>query len=261
MLDAADAELDAAADRARRMAVRGGIAAPFDAFAHDRAHFVFAILVHPDRVGGGGDAARSHDLDRMRAAPELFAHGGQAGIDPVGDDGQAVRLAALAETVAMAMPLDAHQSHVAVPAGHRHDAPGIEEARCADQPFLDRAPQRPVATADVAHRREAAVERVAEHAYRMRGAVRGAHRVDTLEIHVGGIGVDVQVDQPRHQRPSAEVDAPRFGSGDRLVRHLLDCAFLDCDRHTVRAIGAGPVEEAGVFKDGDRHEGVLLQFC
>ena len=66
------------------MAVRGGVGPPLDAFGDDRADLVLAVLVHPDRVSRRGHASRAHDLDAVRALPQLVAGGGDARIDAVG---------------------------------------------------------------------------------------------------------------------------------------------------------------------------------
>src|SRR3546814_9139022 len=61
------------ADRVGRVAMRSDVGSTLGAFADDGADLILTILVHPDRVGGRGDAARSHDLDTMRPSAELLA--------------------------------------------------------------------------------------------------------------------------------------------------------------------------------------------
>ena len=101
------------------------------------------------------------------------------------------------------------RTKVAMPAGHRQHLAGIEEARCTHQSIGDRLGERVVAAADVAHRREAAVERMSEHSDCMRRAVGLSDRFDLLHRYVAAVRVQVRVDQARHQRAPADVDYPR----------------------------------------------------
>ena len=73
-----------------------------------------------------------------------------------------------------------------------------------------------VAAADVAHGREAALQRMRQHAHRVRGAVRLAERLDSLDKDVAGKGVYVRIDQPGHQRASGDVEHMRILSAERL---------------------------------------------
>src|SRR5262249_9201951 len=161
VLDRAHAELDAAPDRARRMAVRGDVGPALGALVDDGADLVLAVLVHPDRIGGRGDTARAHDLDAVRALPELVprradagvdAVGADAGVDAVGHAAAPVHNAAGAQLVIVRLLLE--RPEIAVTAGHRQDLAGVEEARRAHQPVRDRLGERIVAAADVAHGRE-----------------------------------------------------------------------------------------------------------
>src|SRR5437667_391904 len=80
----------------------------------------------------------------------------------------------------------------AVSAGHRQHLAGVEEARRAHRSVGDRLGERIVAPADVAHGGEAAVERVAEHPDRVRGAIRLPDRFDPLHRYVAAIRVHVR---------------------------------------------------------------------
>src|SRR3546814_13170420 len=83
------------------------VGATLGACADDGADLILTILVHPDRVGGRGDAARSHDLDTMRPSAELLACCLETFIDTVRDHGDGVEVAARA--VAVLVPALAHQ--------------------------------------------------------------------------------------------------------------------------------------------------------
>src|SRR5205823_8391510 len=104
----------AAPDRARGMAVCGDIGPPLGTFVDDRADLVLAVLVHPDRIGRRRDAARAHDLDAVRALPQLVACRRNAGIDAVGHAARPVDDAARAQLVVVRFLLQ--WAKVAVPA-------------------------------------------------------------------------------------------------------------------------------------------------
>src|SRR3546814_3053248 len=67
--------------------------------------------------------------------------------------------------------------------------------------------QAPVATADISYCREATIERVAEHSRGMRRAVWIARQIDFLRVNIRSVGVDVQVDQPRHEGFAGDVNS------------------------------------------------------
>src|SRR5258706_363416 len=119
----------------------------------------------------------------------------------------------------------------------------------------DRACEREVAAPHVAQRRETAVERVAEHAHRVRGAVRAALLLDALHVHVARVRVHVRVDHAGHQRPPADVEDPRLARLDGLGGDLANRAALDEDAHARGAIGAMPVEDTGILEEqGGGHQ-------
>ena len=51
VLNGPHAKLHTATNRARRMAMCGDIGAPLDTLTDDGANFIFAVLIHPDRIG------------------------------------------------------------------------------------------------------------------------------------------------------------------------------------------------------------------
>src|SRR3546814_9586987 len=120
------------ADRVGRVAMRSDVGSTLGAFADDGADLILTILVHPDRVGGRGDAARSHDLDTMRPSAELLACCLETFIDTVRDHGDGVEVAARA--VAVIVPALAHLAPIDVAACHRQDFARIEEPRRPKQP-------------------------------------------------------------------------------------------------------------------------------
>ena len=223
------------------VAVRRGVAAPLERLEHHGGDLVLAVLVHPDGIRGRGHATRAHDLDEVRAAPEFLARGLDHLGDAVGDD--AHRLEGTAGAVA-AMVVDL--AEVAMSPGHGEEAPRIEEAWSPDQPVAEGLREPVVGTARIAHRREPAVERVAQHAGGVCRAVGGPMRLDHLHVHVGGVGMDVRVDQAGHQRPAPQVDAARGWGRDRAVGDLADNIILHQHLHAGGALGVHAIEEAGI---------------
>ena len=204
--------------------MRGDVGPPLGAFVDYRADLVLAILVHPDRIGRRCDAAGAHDLDAVRALPQLVARRRDAGIDAIGDAARPVDDAARAQLVVMRSLLQ--RAKVAVPAGHRQHLAGVEEARRAHQSIRNRLGERVVAPADVAHGGEAAVERMPEHPDCMRGAVWLVDRFDLLHRYVAAVRVHMRIDQARHQRAPFEVD-------DACVWHAGQPCVSDRDKAAV----------------------------
>src|SRR5208282_6165068 len=108
------------------MAMRGDIGPSLGAFVDDRADLVLAVLVHPDRIGWRGDAARAHDLDAVRTLPQLVAGCRYAGVNAVGHAASPVDDAAGTQLVVMRFLLEG--TKVAVSPGHREHLAGVEEA-------------------------------------------------------------------------------------------------------------------------------------
>ena len=65
-----------------------------------------------------------------------------------------------------------------------------------------------------------------------------------LQVDLGQHDMDVRVDQARHQRAAAEVDARGAGGGDRTVGDVLDHAVFDQDRYAILQFVAARVQEA-----------------
>ncbi len=223
-----------------------GVGPALGALRDDGADLVLAILVHPYRIGRRGDTARAHDLDAVRALAKLLPGRPDALVNAVGYLAEAVEDPARAHRVVARLLVDG--PHVAVAAGHRQDLARIQESRSAHQAVGDGLGERVVAPADVAHGGETAVERVAEHAHRVRGAIRRPHGLDFEHVHIARVRVHVRVDEPRHERAAADVEDRRVAGGDRLVRDLADHAALDQDAHALGALGVVAVEEARVLE-------------
>src|SRR3546814_6786157 len=168
--------------------MRSDVGSTLGAFADDGADLILTILVHPDRVGGRGDAARSHDLDTMRPSAELLACCLETFIDTVRDHGDGVEVAARA--VAVIVPALAHLAQIAVAACHRQDFARIEEPRRPKQPVLDCAPQAPVATAAISYCREARSE---EHTSELQSLMRISYAVFCLKKKINNQSTNKQV--------------------------------------------------------------------
>jgi hypothetical protein len=103
-----------------------------------------------------------------------------------------------------------------------------------------------MATGHVAHRREAALQRVFQHAQAMGRAVGLAQQLDLLHRQGAGQRVNVAVDQPRHQRASAGVDHQGRSRGRDRRADFLDAAIGHPHRQAALAVGRMTVENARV---------------
>ena len=136
------------------------------------------------------------------------------------------------------------QPALAVAAGLAQRLAGDEQARALEQALLDRGLDAVVGAAGVAQRGEAAMQHGAHGDRAFRGEQRQRHVGQQAQVHLGEHDMDVRVDQPRHQRAAAEVDARGRGAGDRAVGDLLHRAVLDQDRDAVLKLVLARIEEA-----------------
>src|SRR3546814_5628394 len=100
----------------------------------------------------------------------------------------------------------------------RQDLAGIEEARPLDDLVLQSLGQAPVAPADVAHRRKAAMEAVAQHAPGVKGVIRRPDLFQLRQVNIGCVGMGVKIDESRHQRLSADKSAEQTSELQSLMR-------------------------------------------
>src|SRR6185369_4204204 len=237
VLDATHAELHAAADRAGGMAVGSDIGAPLDALVDDGADLVFTILVHPDRIGGRRHTARAHDLDAVRALAQLFARGLDALVHTVGHDGHRVENRARTGADRLIPRRFLDWPEIAVAARHRQDLARVEEARTDEQPVSGCFVQPVIAAANIAYRGESALQRVREHAQRMRGAIGLAHCLYPLDDYVACKGMDVRINHSWHECAALGIDDLRIGRADGPGRQVLNAAVRHQQAHTFRAFG------------------------
>jgi hypothetical protein len=145
-----------------------------------------------------------------------------------------------------------------VPAGLADRAARYEETRAGEITALDGLANAPVGPARVPHRREAPIEHGAHERRGARGQERERHGLERPDVDLRQEDMDVAVDQARHERPAAHVDAGRAGGADRPGRDLPDPVALDEDRHAVQEIGGRRVEELRVLEQGQRHTAAPL---
>ena len=122
--------------------------------------------------------------------------------------------------------------------------PAMNRARAFEQALLDRGLDAVVGAAGVAQRGEAAMQHGAHGDRAFRGEQRQRHVGQQAQVHLGQHDMDVRVDQPRHQRAAAEVDARGGGAGNGSVGDLLHRAVLDQDRDAVLKLVVARIEES-----------------
>ena len=84
----------------------------------------------------------------------------------------------------------------------------------------------------------------------MRGAMSVPELIDALQIQVGGIGMNVQIDHAWHERPPAEIDARGRCKVDTPIGHFANQTVFDRNADALGALCAEPVEYAGVLQNG-----------
>ena len=188
------------------LAVRGDAVAHAVRLLDEHAHLVARELrgvgiLELDRAGAG-----RHDLDEVGAVAHLLAHG----------------LADLVGAVGLAVHAG---EEAAAGRGRRDDPAAGQDARAVERPVahrLARLDEQVVVAADVAERRDAHAQQLAEdlrdHVRRRPGPdLLGARLVGGLaEVAGAGRRVLVGVDQARHQRAPLDVDHAR-ALGRRLA--------------------------------------------
>jgi hypothetical protein len=133
-------------------------------------------------------------------------------------------------------------------------APGDEEARPRDDPGFDRQRQRVVGAAGIAHRREAALEHGAQDRHGLERHDRiGQCRVGA-EVEGRRDDMHVAVDQPRHQRASADIHDSRTVQGDGPFRNLADRAVLDDHVAALPPVRGLRIEDGGIAKDDEAQD-------
>ena len=223
VLDGAHAVLGGAHDGFRRIGVGADVAAESMRLLHRRLHLGYRELQAVERVVGRGHAARHHDLDVVGALPHLLARGLAHLIGTVGR--RRLELQAVAA--------DARSAHVRSPAavGVAASRPdrlaGDEHARPDEMPRLDGRLDAPVASARIAHRREAAIDHGPQPRARACGQQRQRHRLQEADVDLAVHHVHVRVDQARHHRAPAAIDDRGVVALDRLVRQLLHLFAFD----------------------------------
>ena len=214
MLDGADAEPRGAGDGLRRVGVGADIAAEGGCFLHRRADFAFGELQAVERIVGRGDAAGHHDLHMVGALAHLLARGLADFIGAVGDGGFELQ----------AVAAGAFAAHVGAPARIRMTARRADRLAGDIKPWtrdmsgFDRRLDAPVGPSGVADGGETAIEHGAQPARRARGDQGQRQHLHEADIDLAVDGVDVAIDQSRHQGALAAVDDIGPGRLDRRRR-------------------------------------------
>ena len=228
--------------------MRHHIGAARRGFLHADPDLLVGVLIHPERVRRREHAARDHHLDLVRALAKLLPRRLADRIDPVRNlgDGPVVGSAGTGLEAGLA-------AHVAVAAGLAQPSAREEDPGARDQALLHRKREAKVGAACVPHRGEAPPERPFETVPRVLVEQRRRHVFDIGDVEIDEKGVEVGVDQARHQRAPAAGHALRIGRRpDRAVGDLLDAAVLDHHGRVFARLGGDPVEDPASLED-DRH--------
>ncbi len=215
MLEAVHPAFDGTRNRLIGVEMRRDIGAGVARLLDDGADLLAREAEEVDRVGRRGDAAIGHDLDEIGAVLDLLARRAAHLVHPVADPAHRAELPVRLGPVLVAA------AEISVSAGLRERLAGEVEARGIEQPLVSRHPERVGRPAHVAHGGEAAHQHPMHDLGRaMRHQRIGQRRVDA-EVGVAGHDMNMRIDQPRHQRPPAEIKGLRCGGGDGGA-HLAD---------------------------------------
>ena len=229
VLDGAHAAIDGAGDRLGRIGMGQHVATEGVRLLDGGGDLLDRELQRFQRVVGRGDAAGDHQLHLVGALAHLLAGGLAHLVRAVGDAADEHHAVA-AETgradVGAAVA-------VVVAAGRTDRAAGDEEARARDQARFDGGLGPPVGAAGIAHGGEAAIEHALQAPGGARHHQRQRHRLHAVDVDLAVMGMDVAVDQARHQGALAAIHDLGLGRLDRLGRDFLDAVALD--QHFVAA--------------------------
>jgi hypothetical protein len=247
VLDRAHAGPDRALDALGAVSVRRDVASALAGGVDGGAQLLLAVLRRA-RIGAGGhDAAGGQHLDPVGAVLDVLPHLGADRFGAVGDRRVAVDVDVGRQVVAVAVAAGRRQRF------HRH-----QQARTRDAPRSDRIAQgnvREVAAAEVAHRREAGLERLTGVGDPFDGGPRRRLR----QLAIGGAlfaadEVDVDVDEAGEQGETAEVVIDRLAGAPVVDRD--DLAARDA-HHDVAPEGACRGLEQAVRRDREDPGGSL----
>ena len=225
------------------------VGVPAGGLLDDSPDLVPRVLRVIDGIGRGGYAAGCHDLDRVRALPELLAGGLANAVDAVRHVGQPVGLdgARVQARVILQGPL------VAVAPRLAEGAPAVEDSRPSYQPPVHGGSQAIVAPGSVANRREAPGQHTLQDDPRLMHDEGYRLPESSLQVHRRDSRVDVGVDQPGHQRPFTRVQGQGVPYPDGLVGDLRDPVVLH--QHVVigEELPSPRVQQGAVFEQDEAH--------
>ena len=244
--------------RACRVRMRHHIGAARRRFLHADADLLVGVLIHPERVRRREHAARDHHLDLVRALAKLLPRRLADRIDPVRNlgDGPMVGSAGTGSKRVW-LRMSPWPPVLAQPSAREED-PGAR-----DQALLHPQARRPRSgAACVPHRGEAPPERPFETVPRVLVEQATPACLRYLgDVEIDEKGVEVGIDQARHQRAPAAGHALRIGRRpDRAVGDVLDAAVLDHHGRVLARLGGDPVEDPASLED-DRHSAAPFPSC
>jgi hypothetical protein len=243
MLDRAHPRPDRALDRARRIGVRHHVFAGVLGFLADRAHLLDRVLRALDRVVGAHHAAARHDLEVVRAVPQLLARGAAHLRHAVANRAKEPEACAGAEH-----RFRAARPRIRVPAGLRERPAGNEKPRPGEEPALDRFLQAEVGARGVAHRGEAAQQHAFQNILGQRRDERGRLGREADDVMRGRSHMHMAVDQPGKQGLALEVEAPEIRRFDVLEGDVRNPLALDEDGCAATQDSLAAIEQGRVAK-------------
>src|SRR5207237_2868197 len=188
-----------------------------------------------------GDTAGDHDLDLVGALPELVAYRLDHLRHAVGDAAHVgkARAAGTFNRRLIAAP------EIRVSAGLTDRHAGNEKPRRIHEPALGRDLGALIATAGVAHGGKAPHQHVARVDHRLGGQQRQRHALEQREIDLGQKDVNMGVDQARHQRAAAQIDAGGVGASGANwpVGNFTESIVIDQEFDPVLQVGLARVEK------------------
>lgn len=120
-------------------------------------------------------------------------------------------------------------------------------------PPAHRLGQAPVGTTGVANRGKAAVQHSLEHARRLCRDERRRNQRQLVQVGGDRHGVNMGIDQARHEGAAGEIDRVAIRVANRNVADFADGVAFDQHVETFARPGCGGINQCGVAQQKKRH--------
>jgi hypothetical protein len=137
---------------------------------------------------------------------------------------------------------------ISVPAGLGEGPAGVEQPGAGDESAVDGPGEAVVGAAGVADGGESPRDGGFQEAAGVLGDERRRHVLHVADVGIRRDGVEVRVDEARHERAARQIHHPRAGGGDGRVGDLLDALALHQNFEPFAALRAEAVEQPAVTK-------------